>query len=72
VAAETRVRAAVAAERRLRRMCLGILEEALLLSAAALGRGFSQALDVHPGRRIQRLAALLDCGLVLFVLSEDS
>ncbi|GAA4250901.1 hypothetical protein [Dactylosporangium darangshiense] len=70
--AETEVRARVAADRRPRaRISLGLLEEALMSSAATLGRGFSRALDAPAARRIQRLAALLDCGLVLLVSSEN-
>lgn len=69
---ETEVRARVAADRRPRaRMSLGLLKEALMSSAAKLGRGFGRALDAPAARRIQRLAALLDCGLILLASPEN-
>jgi hypothetical protein len=70
--AEAEMRARSAADRpRQARMSLAFLEEALMSSAAMLGRGFGRALDAPAGRRIQRLAALLDCGLVLLISPEN-
>lgn len=48
------------------RVSLGFPEEALMSSVAILGRGRNLRRDAPPIRRIQRLAALLDCGLILF------
>ncbi|MFE0530425.1 hypothetical protein ACFW0V_22795 [Micromonospora parva] len=64
--------AVAAAEGRPRqRMRVGVLEEELMVSAEMLGRGSDRAINVSPIRRIQRLAALLDCGLVLLLSSPE-
>ncbi|GIJ22881.1 hypothetical protein [Micromonospora lutea] len=53
------------------RVSLGALEEAMLESAWQMGRGRERDVDAPPLRRIHRLAAQLDCGLVLFTLADE-
>lgn len=68
-----RSRAATARERgRERTMTLGTLEEAVRVSEQLLARDISISQDAPITRRLERLAAILGCGLLLFTVDESS
>jgi hypothetical protein len=71
--AQVRDRAAMSRDRsREREMTLGDLEGLLDTSVRQLERDVSRPMDAPIGRRLQRGAAILGCGLILLVIDEES
>ena len=68
-----RRRATAAADRPRRRdLTLGQFEEALNESVSSLGRVIPRSVDAPMARRLQRSAAILGCGLILFLVDEPT
>jgi hypothetical protein len=66
-----RSRAAEARDRtRQRGLTLGQLEEAMSDSVSQLGRSLPHSVDAPLARRLQRSAAIIGCGLILFLVDE--